>query len=232
MTYDTKKIKSSCERLSGIHYIEEVDSTNTEARRLAADCADGPMLILTENQFSGHGRLGRSWIDSGEDAIAMSLLLRPQISSERVSMLTITAALAVSSGIRKATGLASDIKWPNDLKVNGRKICGILSESVFSGKEFYSVIGIGINVNAGHFPDEISDTAASIKTFTGKTENRENIIIGSINAFFDYYDILCRDGSLINLLGEYNGKCISGSGINEFGELIMKDGSLKRSGEV
>ncbi len=232
MTYDTEKIKSSCMRLSDIHYIKEVDSTNTEARRLAADFADGPMLILTENQFSGHGRLGRSWIDSGEDAIAMSLLLRPQISSEKVSMLTIAAALAVSFGIRKATGLSSDIKWPNDLKVNDRKICGILSESVFFGKEFYSVVGIGINVNADHFPDEISDTAASIKTYTGKTENRENIVIESINAFFDYYDILCRDGSLINLLGEYNRKCISGSGINEFGELIMKDGSLKRSGEV
>ncbi|MDO4939705.1 MAG: biotin--[acetyl-CoA-carboxylase] ligase [Lachnospiraceae bacterium] len=232
MTYDIDKIKRECKRLSGIHYLEEVDSTNLEAKRLAAYCTDEPILVLAEKQLNGRGRLGRSWTNSGKDAIAMSLLLRPEISPDRVSMLTIITAMAVSAGIRKATGLTTDIKWPNDLKVGGKKICGILSESVFSGKEFYSVIGIGINVSTEIFPDDISSIAASIKEFTKKEENREDIIIESIKEFFVLYDRLCLDGNLRNLTDEYNSKCISGSGINQFGELVMEDGTVRRSGEV
>ena len=230
--YDIETIKKECRKISGIVYFENTDSTNLEARRLAADGAEDGVLILAEHQINGRGRLGRIWDNSGDDAIAMSLLMRPAVSPDRVSMITIIAALAVSEGIEKSTGLKTSVKWPNDLKTGDRKICGILSESVFCGKDFYSVLGIGINVNNDSFPDELRDIAGSISQFTGKKETRERIITESINSFFRYYGILCRDGDLRSLVYEYNEKCITEGGINEYGELIMPDGSLKRSGEV
>ena len=232
MGYDIDTIKNRCERLAGIRYLDTVDSTNQEARRIASQEACDGLIVLAGRQSAGRGRMGRSWSNGGDDAIAMSIVLRPSIKPENVSMLTIIAALAVSEGIEKACGLKTDIKWPNDLKHNGRKLCGILSESVFSGNDFFSIIGIGINVNTEIFPEELKDIAASITQYTGKKENRESIITESINSFFRYYDILCRDQNLSSLTAEYNEKCITEGGINKFGELIMPDGSLKRSGEV
>ncbi|MBQ0146058.1 MAG: biotin--[acetyl-CoA-carboxylase] ligase [Lachnospiraceae bacterium] len=231
MKYDIEKIKKNCPCLNGIRYMDAVDSTNKEARRIAPDGEDN-MLVIAERQDGGRGRLGRSWHCAGEDAIAMSILVKPQIDSEKVSMLTIIAALAVSRGIADAAGLDTSVKWPNDIKSDGRKICGILSESVFSGSEFYSVIGIGINVNNDCFPDDISDIAGSVKQCTGKCVNREDIVIEIINRFYEYYEVLCREGDLSSLMDEYNGKCITEGGINKYGELILADGSLKRSGEV
>ena len=232
MSYNIETIKNRCKRLAGIRYFKTVDSTNQEARRIASQEACDGLLVLTDMQSAGRGRLGRNWNNDGDNAIAMSLILRPPIKPENVSMLTIIAALAVSEGIEKACGLKTDIKWPNDLKHNGRKLCGILSESVFSGQSYYSVIGIGINVNTESFPDEIKDIAASVSQFTGKKENREDIIAESISSFFRYYDILCRNQDLSALADEYNEKCITEGGINKLGELIMPDGSLQRSGEV
>lgn len=255
MGYDIRKIEKSLEGIAAVRYTDCVDSTNLEARRIAAgdgglcmrnelhagedakavsdaSCSADGILILAGMQTHGRGRMGRSWKNAGEDAIAMSLLLRPKIDQERVSMLTIVAAMAVSDGIRKATGLDTRIKWPNDLKAGDRKICGILSESVFCGNDFYSVIGIGINVNNTVFPDELSEIAGSVTQFTAREENREDIIIESVKSFYKYYGILCRDGSLSGIRDDYNRRCITAGGINEYGELIMPDGSLKRSGEV
>ena len=235
MGYDISKIEKACDGIVTVRYADSIDSTNSEARRIAPELNDtgaSGILVLAGVQTKGRGRLGRSWENAGDDAVAMSLLLHPETAPERVSMLTIIAAMAVSDGIKNATGLDTQIKWPNDLKVGDKKICGILSESVFCGSDFYSVIGIGINVNNTAFSPEISKIAGTISEFTQKQESREDIIIESIKHFYKYYRLLCRDGSLISIMDDYNRRCITAGGINEYGELIMPDGSLKRSGEV
>lgn len=227
MEYDINKIKNTCVRVSDVEYSETIDSTNLEAKRRATEGAGDALLILADNQTAGRGRIGRTWLGNPDTSIAMSLLLRPTIPADKVSMITIIAALAVHA----ALDIETQVKWPNDIKIGEKKLCGILSESVFIGKEFYSVLGIGINVNDSSFNDSISQIATSLKNETGKTYKREDIVISIINKFFDYYDILCRDGNLQNILNEYNAICISGN-INEYGELIMPNGELKRSGEV
>lgn len=166
-----------------IFYKEEMDSTNTEAKRLAIrdesleesleesmeksaeDSQDDfhGLLVITEQQTMGKGRRGRSWSSPKGTGIWMSLLLRPKISIERASMLTLTAALSVADSITEITGLEALIKWPNDIVVNGRKVCGILTEMSSEANEIrYVVIGIGINVNTEEFPEEIREIATSL----------------------------------------------------------------------
>lgn len=193
--------------------------------------ADEGLLILSKHQTAGRGRLGRSW-DTGDDSIAMSLLLRPRIAPDKVSMITIIAALAVRKAIKNVTGLDTDIKWPNDIKSGGRKLVGILSESVFCGSDFYTVLGIGANVNNESFPEELKDIATSLRMETGKTFEIDELVKAMCGCFFEYYDRLQKDKDLSGMMEEYNALCITEGGINEFGELRMSDGSLKRSGEV
>lgn len=227
MAYDIGKIKKNCARLGDVIYLESTDSTNLEAKRRAEEGAKDALLILADNQTAGRGRMGRSWFGNPLTSVTMSLLLRPEIPADKVSMITIIAALAVHGAIDFET----QVKWPNDIKVGEKKLCGILSESVFSGNKFCSVLGIGINVNETEFHYNISNIPTSLKNETGIDYEREDIVIKIINKFFEYYDILCKDGNLINIMKEYNSICISGN-INEFGELIMPDGQIKRSGEV
>ena len=130
-------------------FFPEIDSTNLEVKRRAEAGAEAPLLIAADTQTAGRGRRGRTWISPPGNDIYMSLLLRPSIRPEHASMLTIVAALAVAGGIREETGLEAGIKWPNDAVVNGKKICGILTEMSTDMEEIsYVVPGIGINVNS------------------------------------------------------------------------------------
>jgi len=217
--------------ITKIMHLQTVDSTNLEARRQAIEGSDDGLLILCENQTLGRGRLGRSWNSSG-DAIAMSLLLRPEIDASRVSMITIIAAMAVRDAIYEVTGLQTDIKWPNDIKYQDKKLVGILSESVFRGNEFFTILGIGINVNNESFPEEIRGIASSLRLECGRSFEKKEIIEAVWRRFYVYYDVLLRDKDLRNIKDEYNSHCITEGGINDHGELMMSDGSLKRSGEV
>jgi len=237
MSYELSKIK--CARIKDIVYCETIDSTNLEAKRRATQGADADTLILAGSQNAGRGRLGRVWDNNGDDAIAMTLLLRPSIAPDKVSMITIIAAMAVRDGIKKTCGLSTDIKWPNDLKFHNKKLVGILSESVFCGKDFYTVLGIGINVNNENFPDEIKDIAGSIKLSLNEENDklipnieREQLISSVLDSFYDYYDRLCEDMDLSKIKDEYNKVCITPGVINDNGELVQPDGTIKRSGEV
>ena len=115
-----------------IFYYEQVDSTNTQAKRLVKEeLVKGALhgaLILAEEQLNGRGRLGRDWSSPKEGGIWMSFILNPKLPVSSCPMLTLVAAMAVNSAIRRVSGLASFIKWPNDIVVNGKKVCGILTE--------------------------------------------------------------------------------------------------------
>ena len=235
-------------------YFDATDSTNIQARRLAEAHAPHGTLVVSDRQDGGKGRRGRSWASPSGVGIWMSLILRPEIAPSSASMLTLAAALAVREGIQEETGLSPLIKWPNDLVLNGKKICGILTEMSTELMEIqYVITGIGINVNQREFPSEIRDTATSLIQEAGRSFRRSSLIAAILKAFEKDYAAFLKTGDLSLLLEEYNaclvnrGKevCIldpSGEyravaeGIDESGSLLvtLPDGTRREiiSGEV
>ncbi len=235
-------------------YFDATDSTNAQAKRLAEAHAPHGTLVVSDRQDGGKGRRGRSWASPSGVGIWMSLILRPEIAPSSASMLTLAAALAVREGIREETGLSPLIKWPNDLVLNGKKICGILTEMSTELMEIqYVITGIGINVNQREFPPEIRDTATSLSLEAGRSFRRSSLIAAILKAFEKDYTAFLKTGDLSLLLEEYNaclvnrGKevCIldpSGEyravaeGIDESGSLLvtLPDGTRREiiSGEV
>lgn len=235
-------------------FLKEVDSTNNEVRRMAEAQAPEGTLAVAEQQTGGKGRRGRSWTSPPGAGIWMSFLVRPEFPPESASMLTLVAAMAVQQGICQTTGLACMIKWPNDIVLNGKKICGILTE--MSSEEDtirYVVVGIGVNANIEQFPEDIRDKATSLRIESGRQWNRAQLINGILMAWEDYYQIYLKtldmsflgdsyNQNLVNSqnqvrvlasLGEYTGISM---GINSKGELLVKreDGQIVSimSGEV
>lgn len=239
---------------SHIEYWEEIDSTNNRVKRLGEEGALNGTLVTADCQTAGRGRRGRSWVSDKGTGIWMSLLLRPDIPPVSASMLTLAAALAVAAGIGEATGLNARIKWPNDIVIRKRKVCGILTEmSAESDHVHYVVIGIGINANTKQFPQDLQNKATSLYLEGGKTVIRSHIITLVMAAFNRYYESFLKTGDLSLLLDEYQGKLANKGqevlvmsaggdykgfclGVDETGELLvqMQDGTVKRvvSGEV
>lgn len=193
-----------------IHYFDRTDSTNIQARLAGEAGASHGTLVVAEIQDGGRGRRGRNWISPAGVGVWMSLLLRPEISPVSASMLTLVMALAAQKGIKEATGIESQIKWPNDLVLNKKKICGILTEM---GTEFmeikYVVIGTGINVNQEEFPEELRKTATSLYLETGKKYHRSRIIERILEALEEYYGIFVKTEDMSALLEEYNEKLVN-----------------------
>ena len=235
-------------------YFDETDSTNNVIKRLAEEGGVHGTLAVADAQTGGKGRRGRPWNAPRGVGIWMSLLLRPDIAPADASMITLISALAVSDGIRETTGLDSVIKWPNDVVVNGKKLCGILTEmSSEIDHVNYVVPGIGINVNTESFPEEIRQVATSVYLETGKKANRSRIIGAVLRHYEKYYDIFMQKKDMTDLLeiynrrlanngapvrvldpaGEYTGTAL---GINHRGELLVETetGEVRNvlSGEV
>lgn len=239
-----------------IQYFPITDSTNIQARQYAEyDDSDG-LLVVADEQTKGRGRRGRNWSSMPGENIFMSLLLKPKISPKLASMLTLVAALAVAGAIRETTGLTAWIKWPNDIVINKKKICGILTE-MSSEMDYihYVIIGIGINVNTVSFPEEIAEIASSLCLESGKEQkfSRSQLICSIMEFMEKYYKSFLETGDLSSVREEYNEKlaglgsyvkileekaeCVGISrGITKTGQLIVEfsDGSRREvlSGEV
>lgn len=152
-------------------YFDSLDSTNNYAREIAAEgCSDG-MSVIAGQQTAGRGRLGRGWESPPDKGIYISVVLRPPLAPVETQILTLAAAVAAANAISEATGLDAGIKWPNDLIIDGRKVCGILLEmNSEADRVNYVILGIGINYsqNEDDFPEELRDRAISLKTAAEK----------------------------------------------------------------
>lgn len=238
-------------------YFQETDSTNIQIKKLAEAGSPEGTLVVAESQTAGKGRRGRSWSSPAGSSIYMSYLLRPKIPPYSASMLTLLAGMACVAAIREETGLSPAIKWPNDLVIGGKKICGILTEMSTELEEIHYIFtGIGINVNQTGFPQEIQETATSLKLESKKPEediSRSALIASCMKWFEHYYERFLLSGDFLELkeeyegmlanlgrevlvldpAGEYKGIC---RGIDNKGELLVElgDGSKKTvlSGEV
>lgn len=188
-----------------IYYYDVTDSTNIRAKELAEEGHPSGTLVVADCQESGRGRRGRSWDSPSGTGIFMTLLLKPEMNPNHASMLTLVAAMAVARAISKCADTEALIKWPNDIVIGGKKICGILTE-MSAQFDFINhiVIGIGINVHNEHFPEEIAETASSILLQTGKRIRRAELIEQILEQFEHYYAIFMETEDLSGLVKEYN----------------------------
>lgn len=236
-----------------VYYFDETDSTNNDVRKLMAEGAGCGILAVADKQTAGKGRRGRTWISPAGANIFMSIGLKPELSPDKASMLTLVMALAICDTIHEVTGLDSRIKWPNDIVVNGKKVCGMLTEMEAELDCIHSVvIGIGINVNQQEIPEEIRETATSLFLESGEKIIRAHIIEKAMEYFEDYYAQFMEKGDLSLLKEAYNARLVNmdagvrvldprgeyegiAKGINTEGELLVeRDGETVRvyAGEV
>ncbi len=234
-------------------YLDEIDSTNSEMRRLGDAGAVEGTVIVADRQTGGKGRRGREWFSPAGTGIWMSVLLRPELSPGKVSGITLMAALSVCRAIRRETGLNTQIKWPNDLVIDGKKVCGILTEAAVNGNELgYVVLGIGINVNQTEFPKDLPH-AWSLAMAAGRELDRDGIIAQVLDCLASDYAVYEQSGELRELRVEYEAHLVNrnrpvrvlsptgewcgvAEGITDSGDLLVRDdcGELipVNSGEV
>ena len=235
-------------------FFEETGSTNVEAAKLATQGGKHGTLVIADKQNSGKGRRGRNWFTPGNTSIAVSFLLKPQLEAEYASMLTLVQAMAVAATIEEVCCHKAWIKWPNDILINEKKVCGILTEMNLEGSDIASIIiGTGINVNQEIFPEEIADIATSLKKEVGAEQCREKLLGVLCCKFEYYYEQFMTSKDLSGIMKEYNARLISAGrsvrvldpqseyvgealGINSQGELLVKkeDGNIVNvyAGEV
>ena len=237
-----------------IIYYQQLDSTNTEIARLAAEGSVHGTVVVADAQTAGKGRRGRQWESPAGENIYMSILLRPDCVPDRAPMLTLVMAYSVAKVIRELGFEDVQIKWPNDLVLSGKKICGILTEMQLKGSEIdYIVVGVGINVNTSKFPEELKDTATSLYMETGRVFDRKMIVESVVEDFDKAYQQFLETQDLSFLREAYNAMLVNvdkevrvleprneyiayAQGINSEGELLVrtKEGEEKRiyAGEV
>ena len=219
-----------------IVYFEETDSTNRQARMLAAEGAAHGTLVIADTQSAGRGRRGRGWISPAGEGIFMSLIVRPQVHPSQVAKMSLTLALAVGKAIERVTGLDARIKWPNDIVMGGRKICGLLLEMDATAEMVRSIVaGVGINVHQTVFDEEIAHTASSLDLMTGRRVSRSEIVRAFLEEFewalalddaqmMDAYRArsatIGQRVQVIALDGTYTG---TAKGITESGSLLVED---------
>ena len=238
-----------------LYFFEEIDSTNTKAKQLEETGDSSGTLVVSNMQTSGKGRRGRHWDSPSDTGVFMTLILKPNMNPSKASMLTLVMALAVVKACNEIVESSSCyIKWPNDIVLNNKKICGILTEmSAEMDYINHIVIGIGINANVASFPEELKEKATSIK-IENENEVKRALLINRILVHFEQeYETFMQNKSLKEQLQEYNKFLINKDkevtiiehsnqyqgvalGIDEAGELLVKkeDGKIEAvyAGEV
>jgi len=178
-----------------VYHFFKVDSTNTVAMRLGEQGEAHGAVVLAEEQTAGRGRAGRSWISEKSLGIHCTVLLRPPIAPAHAPLLTLVAGLAARDAVVEELDALPDIRWPNDLLVNGRKFCGILTEMhAEPDRMHWAVIGIGINVNQAKMPAELAEVATSLRIETGKVHSRLELLIRLLRHLDRYYNQFLVEG--------------------------------------
>lgn len=232
---------------------DTLESTNDYGKILSEKQKVHGTLIVADTQTAGKGRRGRVWQSPKGSSVSMSLCLEPKLPTERAAGLTLVMALSVASAIEEMTGEKAMIKWPNDIVLNGKKICGILTEMFLREKDYVVIIGVGINVNILEFPSEIRNIATSLCLECGEKISREDLMKATMKHFESFYEKYEVSGDFSLLKGQYEKRLVNrnsqvrvldpkepfegiAKGIDELGNLLVlcEDGQLKSvcSGEV
>lgn len=223
-----------------IYYFDQIDSTNIRAKQLGEEGVPHGTLIVAGQQNAGRGRRGRTWESPPGVSIYMSIVLRPEMAPVKAPMLTLVMALSAADSLKECTGLDVQIKWPNDIVLNGKKLAGILTEmSTEMDYINHVVIGVGINVNTGQLPEELEEKATSLRLETGRIIRRSEIIASIMKEFERNYQLFIETQGLRQMQEKYNSLLINREkevrilgvkeeyaayalGINEKGELLVR----------
>src|SRR5437763_2982122 len=178
-----------------IYHFFKTDSTNRVAFELGhAGEAEGT-VVLAEEQTAGRGRAGRTWHSERAAGVYLTLLLRPKLAPVQAPLLTMMAGLSAHTAVEAVTGLAVDLKWPNDLIIRGKKAGGILTEMhAEPGQVRFVIVGIGLNVNQEQFPAELANVATSLRQETGKPQSRMELLVRLLREFERDYNRFVREG--------------------------------------
>ena len=226
------------------HYEHTLTSTNLVLKDMAKQGAPHGSLCLCECQTAGRGRMDRQWSSPERQGVWLSVLLRPNIPAEHAPLITFCCALAMTKAVRQVTGLEAQIKWPNDLVLKGRKLCGILLEMGFDAQGYYVVSGTGLNVRRGAYPPELADRAISIEEWAD-VPDRGAVIAAYLAALEDAVSAIEQQsfagiaedfrrecitlGSQVQVLGTDSSFTGVAEDIDETGALLVRvDGELRR----
>lgn len=228
-----------------LHFFASTGSTNPDAKHFAEEGEPHGTIVVADRQTAGRGRRGRSWASPAGTSIYFTIVVRPRFAPDKASMITLVTALSVSQAIEEVTGLPAEIKWPNDIVVHRKKVCGILTEMSMTPEMDeiqFVVAGVGVNTNHDSpedFPEEIRETATSLKIESGRQIDRAGLLERILARFEENYDTFVRiedlsglreayQAHLINMnaqvlvldpAGEYTGIA---RGISKTGELIVE----------
>ena len=226
---------------------KETGSTNLDAKDLAEKGEATGAVAVADMQTAGRGRRGRGWVSPSGKDIYMSLMLRPQCRPDKASVLTLVMAVSVLEAVQELIPQTCNIKWPNDIVINNRKVCGILTEmSAELDGIHYVVIGAGINVNQEQMAKEIQDKATSLYIESGEFIKRAKLVARVLHYFEENYTIFEKDWDFSGLVDKYNRYLVNRNrevrvldpkgeydgiarGINEKGELIVERKSDKET---
>lgn len=193
-------------------WFDTIDSTNLEAIRRARAGADEGLCIVAREQSAGRGRLDRTWHSPKDAGLYCSILLRPKFETGKWPLLSLVSALAVADALAKCCSLIADIKWPNDLCVNDRKLCGILAETIDTRTGPAVVVGIGINLRQDSLPVNLSGQATSIEELTAERPDAERLLAELIEMIGTRYHALHDDGGFERTIRDWCAKSSYASG--------------------
>jgi BirA family biotin operon repressor/biotin-[acetyl-CoA-carboxylase] ligase len=177
-----------------VHYRPETSSTNTLAMDAASRGTPEGTIFVADQQTQGRGRGGNSWHSEPHSSLLFSFIVRPKIMAADALWLSLMAGVAVSSAVLEHTGLYPDLRWPNDLLLNGKKFCGILTElSTDAARVRRAVIGIGVNVNQSSFPDDLTSIATSLRIESGNQWSRMELLAALLKSLSTEYNSLIAD---------------------------------------
>lgn len=191
------------EFVSQILRFDSLPSTNLEAARRAIEGAAEGLCIVASEQTAGRGRLQRQWVSPKGAGLYFSIILRPQFEQSVWPLLTLMAAIAVHDTLLDECGFETDIKWPNDLLVHEKKLCGILAETVETRLGRAVVVGIGINLTCKSISPELYRFATSVEAATGKSPDVEVIIEALVRVLIRHYGMLQEPDGPRVIVGEW-----------------------------
>ena len=224
-----KRLETLCKKRK-FEYFDVIDSTNLYLKN---NVSDSMPVAVSDCQTMGRGRLGRSFYSHG--GIYFSVPYKFTSDEKYLSFLTLSAGLAVRQAIKNVTGLGAFIKWPNDIYLNNRKICGILVETLVSGSDVTAVVGVGINTDTSDFPDDINNKAGSLnlKSFGGDNISLIADVINILDDLVFNKNITNEDNeeidNFVGLLNEYSytvGRTVENDGKKYTAVKINRSGSL------
>jgi BirA family biotin operon repressor/biotin-[acetyl-CoA-carboxylase] ligase len=200
---------------------DSIGSTNTEAVGQARRGADEGLCVVARRQSEGRGRHGRVWISPPDAGIYFSIVLRPRLEARFLPLITLMTAVAVHDALEELYRIEADIKWVNDIHVRHKKISGILAETIETPSGAAVVVGIGINLKSGNFPDELNEIATSIEAETGRAPDAEELLVHLTRRLTHFYETLGGPDGPEKIRAEWTRRSSYAAGKNV--KIIMPD---------